>query len=492
MRPFTYSRRDFIRGALSATTLLAAGCGGGSSGGSSPGNGPFDVAIVGAGLAGLTAANALVAAGKKVVVLEARGRIGGRAFTDNNFVVPADLGPQFFHHSLVNPLVEIANSRGFQTVPDVFARELYTGSIQVDPATNPDAITAFAQFTAMLNAADNAGASIAAGEQADESVATAVGSLAGQPWYNWSSNLIAGNRGVAMTALSTLDYYDITFLTLTPIGVGTGEDTLVPKGIGNFVAGFGAKMPIKTSTPVTAIDYSGNSVKLTTSAGVVKAKTAIVTIPIALLAAGKISFTPALPAPTLAAIGKFTAGVFEKVWIQYSGPVFGDVEPNTFVSQLADTPGAGIVICNYLGENVALILLLDPIARELEAMGGTSALVNYSIEAVNAAFPDATPSSVVATTVNAWGIDPWALGSFSEALPGGVPGRVSLATPINNRIFLAGDAYSLNAGGSLLGAYESALTTSTLVLEALAGSARTELGPDSVLAAYRRLGIPTV
>jgi len=66
-----------------------------------------------------------------------------------------------------------------------------------------------------------------------------------------------------------------------------------------------------------------------------------------------------------------------------------------------------------------------------------------------------------------------------------VPGRVSLATPINNRIFLAGAAYSLNSGGSLLGAYQSAQAASTLVLQALAGSARNELGPDAVLAAYK-------
>jgi len=481
------SRRSFIKGAAASSALYALGCGSSSSSPPASGGGPFDVAIIGAGVAGLTAANALVAAGKKVVVLEARARVGGRAYTDNTFVLPADLGAQWFHQALVNPLVQVANSRGIGTIPDLFPRELYTGSTPVDPATDPNTHAALAQFAAMMAAAEVAGESVAQGTQADASVGAmmAAAGLAGRPWYNWASNPM--NRGQALTQLSMLDYFDFTTLTVTPVGVGTGEEFLVPTGMGNFVAGLSSGMPIKLSTPVTAIDYSGSAVKLTTAAGTVTATTAIVTVPINVLAADKLSFNPPLPESYTSAIAKFLPGIVEKVWLEYNGPVFGDVEPVTVVSQLVDKVGPGLVYSNMYGKNVAEVIIFYPSAGDLEAMG-TTALVNFAIGAVNTAFPEATPSAVVSSSINPWGTDPWAMGSWSMAQPGGVPGRVSLATPIDKRIFLAGDAYSLYSYSTLLGAYQSAQATADLVLQALAGSARSELGPQDVLAAHNRHG----
>jgi len=80
--------------------MLAAGCGDSSSGSS------HDVAIVGAGLAGLAAADALLARGYRVIVLEAANHVGGRTVTDNaTFALHGvDLGAQFFHQAEHNPL----------------------------------------------------------------------------------------------------------------------------------------------------------------------------------------------------------------------------------------------------------------------------------------------------------------------------------------------------------------------------------------------------
>ena len=59
----------------------------------------FDVAIIGAGAAGLAAAAELSRHAKSVCVLEARDRVGGRIFTrdEPDLPVPIELGAEFVH-----------------------------------------------------------------------------------------------------------------------------------------------------------------------------------------------------------------------------------------------------------------------------------------------------------------------------------------------------------------------------------------------------------
>jgi monoamine oxidase len=91
------SRRGFLAGAASiclpGRALAAA---------------EVDVAIVGAGAAGLAAAKEIRKAGRSFVVLEARARIGGRAYTDDTLGAPFDAGAQYIHWAERNPWKRIA------------------------------------------------------------------------------------------------------------------------------------------------------------------------------------------------------------------------------------------------------------------------------------------------------------------------------------------------------------------------------------------------
>src|SRR5689334_911113 len=76
----------------------------------------FDTIVVGAGIAGLSAARLLSKAGRRVVVLEARERIGGRVWTDRHDGRVTDLGASWIHGVIDSPVAEAATAFGLRTV----------------------------------------------------------------------------------------------------------------------------------------------------------------------------------------------------------------------------------------------------------------------------------------------------------------------------------------------------------------------------------------
>lgn len=82
----------------------------------------FDVAVIGAGMAGLAAAHALAGQGRRVVVLEGRNRLGGRLQTEDGF----DWGAHWVHGSEGNPLGPLIRKLGVQSL-FVGGDSTYTG-----------------------------------------------------------------------------------------------------------------------------------------------------------------------------------------------------------------------------------------------------------------------------------------------------------------------------------------------------------------------------
>ncbi len=78
--------------------------------------GAREVVVAGAGMAGLACAERLAAAGARVVVIEARDRIGGRVWTDRGLGVPLERGASWIHGVDGNPVAAIARAAGARTV----------------------------------------------------------------------------------------------------------------------------------------------------------------------------------------------------------------------------------------------------------------------------------------------------------------------------------------------------------------------------------------
>ena len=113
------TRRSFLAaaGAIAANPALAATQQKGKALPGEPRSG-VDVVIIGAGVAGIAAARRVMFAGRKCVVLEASGTVGGRCLTDTAlFGVPYDRGARAFHTPEANPVARLALQSGFDIYP---------------------------------------------------------------------------------------------------------------------------------------------------------------------------------------------------------------------------------------------------------------------------------------------------------------------------------------------------------------------------------------
>src|SRR5215475_13597797 len=112
------------RGFLSASAAFAATPVVGRTAWGAPLPREADIVVIGAGAAGIAAARRVVAANRKVIVVEAASQIGGRCLTDlSTFDVPFDRGARWMHNPETGPLIKLARGAGLEVVPAPLGRK---------------------------------------------------------------------------------------------------------------------------------------------------------------------------------------------------------------------------------------------------------------------------------------------------------------------------------------------------------------------------------
>ncbi len=102
----TFSRRDFLAASVAAMAFPGA-----ARAAAVPLPKEAEIVVVGAGAAGIAAARRVLGANRKVVVVEASNRIGGRCWTDTEtFGVPFDRGARWIYAQNANPVARLARS----------------------------------------------------------------------------------------------------------------------------------------------------------------------------------------------------------------------------------------------------------------------------------------------------------------------------------------------------------------------------------------------
>ncbi|QIB36122.1 flavin monoamine oxidase family protein [Ancylobacter pratisalsi] len=419
-----------------------------------------DVIVVGAGAAGLAAGARLHQRGANVVVLEAAGRTGGRAFTDTQSLgVAWDRGCHWLHSASVNPLRAAADELGLSYLQRGTrqARDTHLGSRWADQAEREEAWNAVdAAFTA-THAAGEQGRDIAASEVLDPA----------NRWYRLTRHWMTLMSAAEPERLSTLDYAAYS---------DTAENYPVEKGYGALVQAVAAQaapeLKVITGCPVSLVDWSGGGVAVETPRGRLSARMAIIAVPTTVIARGGIRFAPLLPADLAEAFEALPLGAAEKVAIRFERDVFG-VEATSYIDTI-DLANAARRPINFVLNPFGVPMAIGQIGGDNAAglvAAGPQAMEDFAMAALTDAFGAGIRREVAGVATTSWVADPLIGGAYSCALPGRAPLRARLGQTLGERVLFAGEAVSPHAYSTAHGAHQTGLSAAEAALAQLAGKA---------------------
>src|SRR6516162_5994794 len=393
----------------------------------------IDVAIIGAGAAGLGAAHALKAAGLAFVVLEARDRVGGRGHTIMaSAEVTFDLGCGWLHSADKNVFVDIAERLDFEidrTLPPW--RDRAVGKA-FPPDQRADFIRTLDEFFQRLHEAATSGVDNPASRYLEP----------GNRWNPMIDAISTYINGCETDRVSILDFdaYEDTNLNWR-----------VRRGYGALIAAYGASLPVYFNCAVRLIDHSGRRVRIATSRGTLTADMAIVTVPTNLIAHETIRFSPSLPDKVDAA-ACLPLGLADKVMLALDEPEALPKEGNLRGATMRTEMGTYHL--RPFGQPCIEGFFGGRYAKALEDEGD-GAIAAASINEIVSFLGSDIRRKLKPLKESRWARDPFARGSYSHALPGHAGKRAMLAASIDDRLFFAGEATSRNFFSTAHGAHDS-------------------------------------
>lgn len=411
------------------------------------------VLVIGAGMAGLSAARSLADAGWPVRVIEARDRIGGRVHTDRSWGAPLEMGASWIHGTVDNPLMKLAREAQAQLA----TTDYYSwAKLVVDPKISPLDYdpTLWRAFVERARFQVDGGSLAAAVDAAVGGEALSTSDRAQLAFYLTTE--IENEFAADANQLSAITFDEGDYTGGDQVVVTNGYDAL-PR----LLAG---GLQIELNTPVTAIAQRDDSVVVRSKDRAFQGRAAIVTVPLGVLKSGAITFDPPLPDRHRHAVDALGFGVLSKSFFRFNRRDW--TTENSFYQYLAADPGpwaqwftmpaaAGPIVLAFnagdRGRAVEssspqdLLATAQPIARRL--------------------FGDVSPVEVKTSN---WSADPYARGAYSFHAPGsGLDDRRRLQEPIGDRLYLAGEAVGVDNPATVQGAAASGRYAAEQVLRRL-------------------------
>jgi len=404
----------------------------------------FDIVIVGGGAAGMGAARRLAGSGLSTLLLEATSRLGGRAWTQEVGGLDLDLGCGWLHSADRNAWAGLAKATGTPIEQSRAAWGVQYQNLGFPLAEQAEAWKAFEAWNLRL-------------AQAPPPSDCAADAL--EPGGRWNPHIraiVSFISGATLERLSAADYvaYDQS---------SSENNWRLRSGYGALVArSFPRGVSLGLATPVESIALAAPGVTITTPAGEVRARAAILTVSTAVLAGEAIKL-PSELAPWREAARRLPLGLNEKLFFEIVGDA--PFEAETHVTGKPRDPltasyyirpfGWPVIECFFGGERARLL-----------AEEGVSAGFAFAVEQLSSLFGSGIRPSLRPLAASGWTRMARVGGAYSYALPGHVIARKALAQPFEQRLFFAGEATSAGDFSTAHGAHDSGIRAASEAIAA--------------------------
>ncbi|MEP9403396.1 NAD(P)/FAD-dependent oxidoreductase [Sphingomonas sp. VNH70] len=401
----------------------------------------LDVAIIGAGAAGIGAARTLHAAGRSIAVVEAGDRVGGRAHTLAVGGMALDLGCGWLHSAGRNPWVGIAEAAGFAVDRSRPAWGKQYRDLGFPPGEQAAAAAAFDRFEQRLRNDPPPG------DRAADALEP------GGRWNAWLDAMSGYINGADLSALSVSDYlaYD---------EAATEDNWRLPDGYGALVAASLPPVPLHLASAVRRVEETANVVRLHTDRGTIDAGAVIVTVSTAVLAAGGVALPPAFD-DAMQAATRLPLGLADKLFLRL--PEDHGIDADSHLLGNPHLARTGSYYLRPFGREVIECFFGGSGARALEAEGLDGAAAFAKAE-LGALLGRNLADRLTLLAGSAWGKADGFGGSYSHACPGHADARAVLAMRRHDRILIAGEATSPTDFSTAHGALQSGIAAADALL----------------------------
>ena len=404
----------------------------------------IETVIVGGGAAGIAAGRRLKNAGVKCLVVEARSRLGGRAWTitdPSGFSI--DLGCGWLHSADRNPWVAVAEEQGkaIDKTPPPWRRPSLPIGFSI--RDQKDFLKSQEEFFARVSERAQREPDIAAGEVLTR----------GGRWNNLINAIATYISGAELDRLSIRDFDNFE---------DTGVNWRIVEGYGATIATCGDSLPARLNCPVQRIDHSGKRLKIETPDGTIEADQVIITLPTTVLAESNGFFSPPLP-DKMTAAQNLPLGLADKLFLSLERAE--EFEKDSRLFGATDRTATATYHLRPFGRPQIEVYFGGRCAADLEA-NSENAFFDFAVSQLVGLLGSEFAQRVRPIRMHRWRADPFARGSYSYAIPGMADCRAKLAAPVDGRLFFAGEACSRGDFSTAHGGWETGVTAAEQVLHA--------------------------